>query len=227
MTSRAERARPGGAVTRRAWLGALLAGGGAATAAGLLARCGAYGGDPHGGYRSLTPPDNAWRLYYLDPPWVVIRNDATGAVVRVPPAYGPSVSSVGFEGIMEVTVSRTAAASPEAAVGAFLEARRASGWRDEYAPRATWVSAPSVALAPADAGPMPPVDAGADAGVSAVPAAEAAATDGVFFERCVAARLADGGVVVLLFHSIRSLAEDPEITAMIRLFEPRPPAGMR
>lgn len=227
MTKRAGRDRSAaGAASRRAWLGALLAGVGSAAASGVLARCGAYGGDPHGGYRSLTPPDNAWQLYYLAPPWLVIRNEATGTVLRVPPAYGPSVSSVGFEGIMEVTISRTAAASPEAAVGAFFEARRASGWRAEYAPRATWVGAPSIALVPPDAGSMPPVDAGADAG-AAVPAAEAAALDGIFYERCVAARLSDGGVVVLLFHSIRSIADDPEINAMIRLFEPRPPAGMR
>jgi hypothetical protein len=185
------------AAKRRASLGALavalvLAAGGG---------CGTIdGGAAHAGEAALVPPDRAYRLWFLAPPWQLVSTDAQRAELRVAVGADDPRSGGTAREVIGLTVEAVAGVSPDALLASRIQQGLAAGSVLTVVPRTVPLASPAVGE-------------------------EAAFGDGVVLQRVVTASLADGRAVVLTFRAGIPLEADADVTGMIGEFEPRPPVG--
>lgn len=187
----------GTAATRAALARAL-----AAAALGLCAPaapgCGRVAaGEAHALSRALVPPDGAFRLWYLTPPWELRDNTAARATLVVPAEFGAFLDGA-VPPILALTVETRAGTTPDAVLAAAAAQARAAGATVVYGPRPVRMALGVVGV-------------------------EGAFRDARGTVRAAAAPLADGRTVVLVFSSGRPIEHDPDVGGMIADFEARPP----
>ena len=154
-----------------------------------LSACGANGGDLRAGERSLTAPDQSYRVWYLAPPWTLVSAGGTHAVIQIPAADNPHVVATVRGSVMKLTVD-VVAQTPAAVLAAFQGIANT-------APEWPLYSARPVFLAQ---------------GVAAMELAYGSYTHVV---RVVAAPISGGRTLVLAFESVEAIENDTEVTAMI------------
>lgn len=166
-----------------------------------LCACGnTPGDDPHAGMTAVTLPGAAWRLWVPAPPFEPVESDDAHAVWRVPSTVDPWIMGGTAGGVLVMRVETVAGTDARAWIAASVTALRGLGGR---------ITADTRAMSGASAG--------------AVYEYAGTTYDGA---RRVAARAVPGGrVVVVTIEAPRDLADDADVTDVLRSVELASPDG--
>jgi hypothetical protein len=161
-----------------------------------------WGGAMHAGERALVPADNAWRLWYLAPPWEVVENTPAAVTLRIPLSAGAVAGAAGT--FIALQINPNAGGTPTGALTGAMQDFNNLMMTPTYGPRA---------FQPLDGGVAP-------AGLFEAGFASPNETD-----RIVAGTLANGRTITLRFRGRPDVATNVDITQMIMRFEPVPVTG--
>lgn len=155
---------------------------------------GSPGDDPHAGMRAVTLPAATWQLWVPSPPFVPVESDGTHAVWRVPSSVDPLIMGGTAGGVLVMRVETVVGADPRAWLAAEVVRLRAAGARITADTRAV-------------------------AGVADARSFEYAALTYDGGHRVAARALGDGHLLLITLDAPRDLADDLDVTDVIRSVE--------